>query len=233
MTNHAQDTRVAGRPLPAVLAAALIVAPMLHLVGGALSPQLKGDAGDQLAVIAAHPTRWYWYSVLLVVGSIVAIPACVGLLQLGAARMRRVGAIGGALVTLGFVGSVMDCAYQLWEWQMVSSGADRAQMTALLNRVDNAAGIQVLFQVCGIGLLIGTVLLTIALVRSSAVPSWAAIAFAAAVFVNIFAFSANNATGVLVSFVLLALGMGSIGIASMRPQTRPQSSSPSRVPAAA
>src|SRR5581483_6811360 len=177
MTTQPGDIKTRRRPIHPALAAALIITPLLHVVGGALSPTLKASAGGQLAVIAAHPSRWYWYSFLLVIGSIVAIPACLGLLQLGAAGMRRVGAIGGALVTLGFVGSVMDCAYQLWEWQMVSSGASRQQMTALLDRVDNAAGIQTLFQVCGIGLLVGTVMLTVALVRSASVPSWAAIVF--------------------------------------------------------
>lgn len=202
------------------LSLAMIVTPIVWLAAEAISPALKSSSTDQLAVITAHPTRWYWYTMLLVIGSVAGIPASVGMLQLGAARMRRIGAIGGTLVALGFVGSVIDCANQLWAWQLAESGTNRAQAAALIDRFDNAAGINLMFAITGIGLLIGTVLLSIALVRNDNVPSWAAVVFAVAVVVNVVAFSANSVPGVATSCVLLLAGMGGIGLTTLRTTSR-------------
>lgn len=210
-TSHAPH-----RSIHPALGIAMVAAPVLHVIAGVISPALKSKEAAQLSVVAAHSTRWYWYTLLLVVGSIVVVPASVGLLQLGRARMRRVGTVGGVLVTLGFLGSLVDCAGQFWTWQMVAPGADRQQMAALLTRVDGATGTDLFFAVTGIGLLIGSVLLAVALVRNRSVPSWAAIVLTAAVFVNIIAFSASSVAGVAASFVLLLLGMGWIGVTSLR-----------------
>lgn len=215
----ARRTRITVHP---ALALAMITAGALHAIGGAISPGLRSSASGQLAVIDAHPTRWYWYTMLLVAGSVLAIPAVIGLLQLGRARMRRVGTIGGALVALGFVGSVIDCANQLWSWQMVQHAANRSQMAALLNHFDNSAGSDAPFAVTGIGLLVGTVLLTVALVRNPAVPTLPAVAFGAAVFVNIVAFAANNVPGVTASFVLLLIGLGWIGLSQLVREGEPR-----------
>lgn len=199
------------------LGLAMIATPLLWLSAEAVSPALHANWASQLAEIAAHPTRWYWYSVLLVVGSVTGVPASIGLLQLGRARMRRAATVGGVLVALGFVGSVVDCAYQLWPWQLVESGADRHQTAALLDRFDANAGANVLFMVTGIGLLVGTVLLTTALVRHPAVSSWAAFAFGAGVYANVLAFGASSIPGLAASYVLLLAGMGGIGIRQLWP----------------
>jgi hypothetical protein len=212
----ATATRAARRGVHPSLCIAMIITPIVWLAAEAISPALKSNAADQLAVIAAHPTRWYWYTMLLVIGSVTGIPAAVGLLQLGAARMPRIGAIGGTLVALGFVGSVVDCANQLWSWQLAESGRSRAQAAALLDRFDNAAGINLIFAVTGIGLLIGTVLLTTALVRNRTVPSWVAVIFGVAVVVNVVAFSAISVAGVATSCVLLLVGMGGLGFIGLR-----------------
>jgi hypothetical protein len=200
---------------------ALIVTPLVWLIAEAISPALDGDAADQLGIIAAHPTRWYWYTMLLVMGSATGVVAAIGLTRVGAAGMARVGAIGGSLVTAGFLGGMIDSANQLWSWQMVATGADRAQMVALQEHFDEAVGTQIIFMVTGMGLLIGTVLLAVALARNPAVPTWTAVVFVVAVFVNIVAFSANSVAGVAASCALLLVSMGSIGVTMLRPQGSP------------
>lgn len=216
MTASSPRTVVARRAIHPGLSLAMIAAGLLHAAAGVICPPLRSSASAQLAVVAAHPTRWYWYTMLLVLGSAAAIPAVIGLLRLAAARMPRAGAIGGTLVTLGFLASLVDSADQFWTWQMVAPGADRRQMTALLDRFDNAAGTGLIFQISGICLLIGTVLLTIALVRAPAVPSWATLAFGTAVFVNIAGFAADSIPAVTASLVLLLIGMGAIGVRTLR-----------------
>jgi hypothetical protein len=210
------------RLLHPALALALIAAPVLHVIAGAICPGLKSGTAAQLALVAGHPARWYWYTVVLILGNVLAVPAVIGLMQLGAARMRRVGMVGGVLVTFGFLGAIVDCADQLWTWVIAEHGGDRTRMAALIDRFDNTAGASLPFAITGIALLVGTVLLTVALVRNRAVPTWAAVTFGAAVFVNVVSFSANLFPVVIVSFVLLLAGMGGIGRASLRAAGAPQ-----------
>lgn len=210
-------------PAPPVhpgLSVAMIATPLVWLAAEAISPALRPDWTSQLAVIAEHPIRWYWYSLLLVIGSMVGVPASIGLLRLGRARMRRVGTVGGVLVTLGFLGSVIDCALQLLPWQVIESGADRRQMAVLLEQFDEAAGVNGLFMVTGIGLLVGTLLLTTALTRHPGVSSWAALAFGAGVYANVLAFGANSIPALAVSYLLLLAGMGGIGVRLLQPAGR-------------
>lgn len=197
----------------------MLVAPVIMLIAAVVSPPLESSAAAQLAVVTAHPTCWYVYTLLVLIGAVILVAAMVGLLQLSAARMRRIGTLGGVLVTLGALASVVDWANQLWLTQMVRPGADRAQMTALLDRFDNTAATNIPFAVTGIGLLIGTGLLTTALVRNPAVPSWAAIVFGTAIFVNVLALSADNGTVVTIGRILLLAGMGGIGGTQLRNPT--------------
>lgn len=219
--NDTSNTAAPGQGLHPALSLALIATPIAWLLAEAVSPRLESSASAQLAVIAAHPTRWYWYTILLVLGSVTGVPAAIGLLQIATARMRRIGAIGGTLVALGFVGSIVDSANQLWSWQMALPGADRDQMAALQDRFDNAAGTNLIFAFTGIGLMVGTVLLTIALARSSEVPAWAAITFAVAVFTNVLSLSANSVPAVAASCALLLASMGWIGLTMFRRRSAP------------
>lgn len=66
-----------------------------RIVAEAFSPRLTSGSTAQLAVIAAHPTRWYLYTLPLIVGSIVAVPAGVALLQLAAERMPHLRRLAG------------------------------------------------------------------------------------------------------------------------------------------
>lgn len=204
------------KSLTPALILALVAGPALHLVGIAFLPGLKSSEAAQLAVIADHPTRWYIYTMFLLAGSVTMIAASAALIRLGADGMRRVGALGGTLVGLGFVGSVVDLANQLWAWQMARGGTDRSAMAALLLRFDNDTATSLPFAVTGIGLLVGTVMLTVALVRNPAVPSWAAIAFCASIFINIVTFSNNNVPGVAASFALMTGALGGIAVAARR-----------------
>lgn len=218
------STTVAPRPLHRGLALALIAAPALWVAAELVSPRLESTASAQLRVVAADPGRWYVYTLLLLFGSIAAIPAGLGLMRLASDAMPRLAAVGGTLVTLGFVVSIPDAYDQFWQWQMVAAGADRGQMVALQDRLDNAAGLGLIFAVCGIGLLVGSVLLSIALVRTPGVPWWSAVTFGAAVLVNIAGFDLDSVPVLLASCALMFSGMVWIGVTHLR--------APAAVPAA-
>ncbi|MEA2445363.1 MAG: hypothetical protein QOJ12_2655 [Thermoleophilales bacterium] len=203
--------RSKSRELPTTaVAVSLVLAPLFALASALVAPALKSDAGPQLQVIAQHPTRWYWFTVLLLVGSILLVPALIGIAAMVRERSPRLGDIGGGLAVLGALIAVGDVMSQLMSWQMVAKGADRAQMAALLDRWDTAGGVGVVFSVGGLSVLIGTVLLTIGLIRSRVAPAWVAIALSAAVVVNIMGFTASSNGVVAASWALLLVAMGYI-----------------------
>jgi hypothetical protein len=178
---------------------------VLWLVAEILSPDLRVDAAEQLGVIAAHPDRWYWYTVLLVAGLATCIPATLGIARLAASRLARVGAV---VFGAGVVIAVGDAMAQLYVWQMVSGDADRTQMAALMDRFEQAPGAAAVFGPGGLAYVVGTVLLTVALLRSHSVPAWVAVAFGAGLLLNIAGFVISSVPLILASCVVLLVGMG-------------------------
>jgi len=135
----------------------------------------------------------------------------LGLMYMVRDRSAALGNIGGSLAVIGILVGVGDAVSQLFIWQMVSPGADRAHMVALLTRFDNAGGAAIIFRIGGPALVIGTVILSIALIRARAVPAWAAVGMAIGTFLNIAGFVAGSTLIVVVSSVLLVIALGWIG----------------------
>ena len=192
------------RSVPATAAAvSLVLAPLLSLVGTAISPPLKSDAGAALYAVAAHPDRWYWSTILLLAGAVATVPAVLGIAALVRERSPRLGDLGGGLALLGALIALGDVMGQLTVWQMVAPGADHAQMTALLVRSDNAAGVGLVFMIGGLAILIGSFLLAAGLLRGHVVPTWAVVAFPAGVVVNLAGYTAASVAAVALSWALL------------------------------
>jgi hypothetical protein len=188
----------------------LFLAPLFAVASSVIAPPLKSDTREQLATIAAHPDRWYWFTLLLLVGSILLVPALLWIAQLVRTRSSRLAEVGGALAVLGAVVAVGDVMTQFVSWQMVSGHADLTQMAAALDRFDNAAGASLVFAVGGLSILIGCVLLTVGLIRNQLAPAWAAAGLTFAVLANVVAFSASSNVGVLASWIVLLVSMGAL-----------------------
>jgi hypothetical protein len=188
----------------------LILAPLFLIASSLVCPGLESDEGAQLDVIAQHPSRWYWFTLLLLIGSMLLIPALLGIAALVREGVPRLGNLGGALAVLGSLISIGDVMSQFVSWQMVGNGADHEQMAALLKRFDEAAGIGIVFSVGGLAVLIGVVLLTVGLIRAHAAPAWAAIGLTVGTLLNIVTFSSASNGGVAVSWVVLFVAMSSI-----------------------
>lgn len=194
----------------ATVGLALILGPLFSLGAALVSPMLKSDEAAQLDVVAQHPTRWYWSTVLLLVGSILLVPALLGIAALVRERAPRLGAVGGGLAALGAVIAVGDVMSQFVTWQMVAKGADHAQMAALLRRTDAVAGVSVVFTVGGLAVLIGVVLLSVGLVRTRVAPAWVAAGLSVGTVMNIAGYGASSNAVVAVSWALLLAAMSSI-----------------------
>jgi Domain of unknown function (DUF4386) len=193
-----------------MLAGALVGAPLLWLGASAASPKLESNSKDQLAQIAAHPDRWYGYTLLLILGTMLLIPAIAGIVRLTGEGSKRLTYLGAALLGFGTLVAIGDAMTQLVFWQMVSPKADRAQMAAVIDRFDNAGGAAALFGPGGIAFIVGSALLTIALFRTRAVPRWAAVVFLAGMAVQLVGFSASSQPIIAASGVLLLVSMAAI-----------------------
>lgn len=203
------------------LASALIAAPLLWLAAEAVSPKLAADSSEQLAVIARHPDRWYAYTLLLTVGTMAFVPAVLALVRL-ASGSPRLAAIGGTVLGLGTLVAIGDAMSQLMTWQMVGHGANRQQMAALMDRFDNSGGSAAVFAVGGLGFLVGTILLSIALMRSRRTPAWATLLFAIGIVLQLVGFTASSVPLIMISSVILVAGMSRQAMSLLGPKANPQ-----------
>jgi len=205
MTAQNFETETVGGRRP--LAIALVAAPLLWLAAELISPALKGDSGAQLAVIAQHADRWFGYTALLTLGTILFVPAILGIMRLTRRGMPRLTLVGGALLGYGTIIAVGDAMSQLTTWQMVTGGANRAQMAALLDRVDNAGGASLFFGPGGLAFLVGSILLTVALIRTRVVPLWVSAGFLLGIVVQLVGFTSNSVAIIAASAVISLIAM--------------------------
>ena len=192
-------------------AACMITSPLLLLASAAVSPPLKSSEGAQLAAIAHHPDRDYWFILLGLVGTILLVPAVLGLMHMLRERAPGWGYIGGSLALVGTLLGLVDWGSELVKWQMASPAADRAQMTALLKRFDDTAGSALPLQLSGFAVLVGLVLLAVALYRTRAVPSWTAFGLATGIVLNLAGYVANSVALLTISSAVLLAALGWIG----------------------
>jgi hypothetical protein len=189
----------------------LIGAPLLTLISSIAAPAIKDDEAAQLAVLTAHPARYYVFTMFAWGGIMLMVPALLGLMEMTRERAAGWGNIGGGLALLGTLIAAGDAASQLVVWQMAVPGADRAQMAAALDRYDGALGSSLPFTIGGLSLLVGTVVLAVGLRRARACPLVVAAGIPVGMFLNIAGFSASSTGILIVSSVVLLASMGWLG----------------------
>lgn len=199
------------KPFRKTIGTTMILVPLLGLVSAIASPPLESKAEAQLAEIARHPDRWYLYAIFITASCWVAVPAVIGVISMLADRAPRLALVGGALSLFGVLVAVGDATTELMYWQMAGPGADRAQMVALSDRYDNAAGASMVFALGGVVLIAGLVLLAVGLWRLRRAPVWVAAAVPAGALVNIVGFSLSSNLVVAASNVVWLAGFGWIG----------------------
>lgn len=198
-------------PLGTTVAVTMILSPLVGLASALASPPLESDAGAKLAAIAQHPNRWYLYALLVTVSMWLFVPAVLSLTSIAAERAPRLSLLGGGLALLGALVATGDATTELMYWQMGAPGANRAQMAALAQRYENAAGSSLVFAVGGLALIVGLAILAGALWRLRLTPTWAAVGVPAGTVVNIVGFSLNSSAVVIASNLLLLATLGWIG----------------------
>jgi hypothetical protein len=185
------------------IAIGMILVPIVFFASALVAPRFDSDEGTQLSVIAQHPNRWYWFALLTLVGSMLIVPAFIGIMSLLRERAPLAAYVGGTLSVLGALVSIGDSLEQLIIWQVGAHGADHAAMTALLTRLDGATGLETIFNVGGIAIVVGPAILAIGLIRTRIVPWWSAVCLPLAMIVNIVGFGAESRTIIAASGVIL------------------------------
>jgi hypothetical protein len=194
-----------------VAGACMVLAPILFLVSAILAPSSNNEAGPILNAIAADPDRFYLSTVIGIAGSVLLVPALLGLMHMLREKEVALGHVGGGLALLGSLTFMLFWGVSLMEWQMVREGADGAQMTALLDRFLNTTGTEVFF-FGSLAFTIGLVALALGLMRAHAVHwSTAAALIAGAVVLQVAFFVGNEAAHYIVAAAILLVGLGSIG----------------------
>lgn len=152
---------------------ALILAPLLTLVATAIAPANESDAAAQLAVISRSPGRWYAANLVNFVGLAVLLAAVIGLMLPLRTHGARFAHVGAGLALTGIVCVAVVSGLGFVEWQMTGAGADRAQMAALLDRVEGAPAVTPVLLGAGLATL-GLAVLGLGLWRRALAPAWTA-----------------------------------------------------------
>lgn len=196
-------------------AVALIAAPALILASALVQPALKSDEHAQLQVILAHHDRYFWFTVLLLAGTMLLVPAFHSLLRMAPAASRPM-RVGSALAVFGALVGVGDATTQFLIWQMATPGRNLGQLADVMQKFDNADGPAQLFALGGIALVGGTITLAVALYRAGVMPAWAGLLLGAGMIVNLIGFISLSVPVLVASSLMLLLSMGTLGFGLLR-----------------
>ena len=190
--------------------ACMVVAPLVLLAAVVIHPASDMDEATQVATIADNLDAWYVAHLLALVSIAVMVPAVLGLMHMLREREVAFGHVGGGLAMLGLLAFSGIVAMELVMWQLAGAG-ETAQAVALLERLNETAGIVIPFVLVSFGFALGLACLAIGLYRARAVQSWMAISVAAgAVLFGAAIGSAMNWLAI-VAAAFLVVGLGAIG----------------------
>ncbi len=189
----------------------MVAAPLLFLASAIVSPRLESDEAAQIAVVAGDMDRWLLSSTLGVLSLIALVPAILGLMHMLRERETTLGHAGGALGLLGALLAMGGTAISFVVWQMAASGADQAEMAALLARLHDTAGVAVPFFYGGFVLAAGLVLLCAGLMRAHAVHWTLAMSLAVGAVLFVVGSAAFSATALIVAAAFTVVGLVPVG----------------------
>jgi hypothetical protein len=188
-------------------AACLVVAPVMLLITTLVAPSNEDDAARQLAVVAAHQSRWFAADTLVLVSLSLLVGAVLGLLRITPGRLATA---GGACALMGIPLVAVSSGFGFVEWQMVRGGADRGQMAALLSRVEDAGLVQPVVFAGGL-LFAGLVLLAVAAHRSGRLAAYAAAALAGGAVLTALGYAVSNDALPVAGAALLVVALAPVG----------------------
>jgi hypothetical protein len=193
-----------------VAGACMVVAPLVLLVAMVIHPASDMNEATQVATIQDNLDAWYVAHLLALISIAVMVPAVLGLMHMLREREVAFGHVGGGLAMLGLLAFAGIVGMELVMWQMVAGGSTR-EAVALLERLNNTAGIVIPFAFVSFGFALGLACLAAGLYRARAVQSWMAISTAAGAILFGFAIGTAMNWLTIVAAAFLVVGLGAIG----------------------
>jgi hypothetical protein len=195
-----------------VVVVCLVAAPLLLVPAIILHPG-EGDAG-LIESIAASPGRVEAANLLVILSSLLFVPALLGVMRSVTGRGAILTTIGAGLAVIGAVGHAVWAGFQVVLVGLVQSGIDRAQLTALVEGDPPNATFIVVLLMFLVGFFLGMLLLAGGLWRSGIFPKWAAIAIGALALFDFLPI--ENKALFMVGPVLAVIAFGAIGWTLLR-----------------
>jgi hypothetical protein len=198
-------TRVAG-------GMALIVAPIVLIVGGLLHPTEKEDAVAQMVVVRDNLNQWYLSHLLLVLGFALLLPALLAVAGPLRTRLGGLYVVGAFLAGMGIlfeVGSIMIDGFGLW---LLAHASDSGVADDLAGQSDDASALHVLFGVLPLALAAGIVVLAVGVWRARALSVWKIALLLLAAVGSAVQLLADVAPALVVMFLALAVALIPTGV---------------------
>jgi hypothetical protein len=193
-----------------IAGACMVVAPVVLLVAMVIHPASDMDEPTQVATIADNLDAWYVAHLLVLVSIALTVPVVLGMMHMLREREVAFGHVGGGLAMLGLLAFAGIVGMELVMWQMVAGGSTR-EAVALLERLNDTAGILIPFVLVSFGFTLGLACLAVGLYRARAVQSWMAVSVAAGAILLGVAFGAALNWLAIVAAAFLVVGVGAIG----------------------
>jgi hypothetical protein len=193
-----------------VAGACMVVAPLVLLAAVVIHPASDMNEATQVATIQDNLDAWYVAHLLALISIALTVPVVLGLMHMLREREVAFGHVGGGLAMLGLLAFAGIVGMELAMWQMAAGGST-AEAVALLERLNNTAGIVIPFLFVSFGFAFGLACLAVGLYRARAVQSWMAISTAAgAILFGVAVGTAMNWLAI-VAAAFLVVGIGAIG----------------------
>ncbi len=191
----------------------LILAPLALALALLVHPG-QGEAGF-VQTMAENPGRVEAASLLVILSSVLFVPALVGLLRLMPDRGTVLGHIGVGLALIGVIGHAVWAGSDIVLLWMTNSQIDRAQLSAVVDGgAPSGIGFTLILLMFMAGFFLGLIFLAVGLWRSGAVPRWAAALIAVG---PLFQFlPIDNKAVFMTGVALFVVGFGVIGLNLMR-----------------
>ncbi len=190
----------------------LILAPLVLALALLVHPG-QVEAGF-VQTMADNPGRVEAASLLVILSSVLFVPALVGILRLMRDRGTVLGLVGVGLTLIGAIGHAVWAGFDIVLVWMTNSEIDRAQLSAAVDGgPPPGIGFTLILLMFMAGFFLGLIFLVIGLWRSGAVPRWAAALIAVG---PLFEFlPVDNKAIFMAGIILFVIGFGVIGLKLM------------------
>jgi hypothetical protein len=197
------DSRNFGRTLAAI---GLVAGPLLLMVGSLVDPAWSDDSAEYVQEVADASGRYVVAGAVWTIGTLLFVAGALGLVRLLRRRAGiTLGQAGATLLTVGLIALTPALAFNALEVAVVDT-ADQQTAAAISDASEDSVALAIYFFGAFLGgIVLGSLLLAVALIRRRIVPIWSPILLIVSM-VAAFAIG-NTSVGSALSFLLLTAAL--------------------------